>query len=343
MFPMISTLESAPPNLSEAKAQDLAAAHFGLDGYVKRLVSERDANFRIEQPNGQCFVLKVTNPAEPRSLTDLQTKALLHIEAADCELPVPRIVSTVDGDHELPLTLDGSTCIARVLTYLPGQPLHLVDSTTRQRCNIGACVARLGLALKDFSHPEGNDGLLWDIRHARRLRGLTEYIYDTRRRGLVERFLERFVTDVEPHFPAMRTQYVHNDFNPYNILVGNDDSVSGIIDFGDMVLTPLVNDLAIAAAYHVRAHDHPLDGIAEMVGAYHRVTPLLPLEIDLLFDLITARFATTAVITHWRAQRHPTNSAYILRNNPSAWLGLERFASLSQGEARDIFTAACDL
>lgn len=340
---MISTLESAPPHLSEAEARDIAAAYFGLDGQARRLVSERDANFRIEQADGQCFVLKVTNPAEPSSLTDLQTKALLHIEAADPGLPVPRLVSTRDGDHELALDLDGATCIARVLTYLPGQPLHLLDGTSRQRRNIGACLARLGLALKDFSHPEGDHDLLWDIRHASRLRQFTTYIDDTCRRALVESFLERFATEVEPHFPALRAQLVHNDFNPHNILIGHDEAVSGIIDFGDMVLTPLVNDLAIATAYHVCAEGHPLDGIAEMVGAYNEVTPLLPLEIDLLFDLIAARFATTVVITHWRAQCHPANSAYILRNNPRAWLGLERFARLSRCEARAVFAAACAL
>lgn len=341
---MISTLESAPPQLSEVQAQELVAAHFGLEGQARRLVSERDANFRIELADGQCVIFKVTNPAEPRSLTNLQTAALLHIEATDPTLPVPRLVPALDGGHELALPIDGSTCIARVLTYLPGQPLHLLEGTAPQRRNIGACLARLGLALKDFEHPAGDHDLLWDIKNASRLRELTAYIADGHRRMQVEAFLCRFESEVEPHFPAMRGQLVHNDFNPHNILIGHDDeTVSGIIDFGDMVLTPLVNDLAVAASYHVRQGGHPLDGIAEMVGAYHAVAPLLPLEVDLLFDLIAARFATTVVITHWRAQCHPTNSAYILRNNPRAWLGLERFAGLPRAEARAVFAAACGL
>lgn len=341
---MISTLESAPPHLSEAEARDLAATYFGLDGEARRLVSERDANFRIELADGKCFVLKVTNPAEPKSLTDLQTKALLHVKTVDPGLPVPRLVPTTDGGHEHALALGGATCIARVLTYLPGQPLHLLEGTAPQRRNIGACLARLGLALKDFAHPAGDHDLLWDIKNASRLRELTAYIEDGRRRALVEAFLCRFEREVEPHFAAMRTQLVHNDFNPHNVLIDHDDeTVSGIIDFGDMVQTPLVNDLAVAASYHVRGDGHPLDGIADIVGAYHRVAPLLPLEIELLFDLIAARFATTAVITHWRAQCHPTNSAYILRNNPRAWLGLERFAGISRVEAKDVFAAACGL
>ena len=42
---------------------------------------------------------------------------------------------------------------------------------------------------------------------------------------------------------------MHNDFSPDNTLISADGSrVGGIIDFGDVTVTALVNDVAIAVA-----------------------------------------------------------------------------------------------
>ena len=42
---------------------------------------------------------------------------------------------------------------------------------------------------------------------------------------------------------------MHNDFSPDNTLISADGRrVSGIIDFGDVTVTALVNDVAIAVA-----------------------------------------------------------------------------------------------
>ena len=55
-----------------------------------------------------------------------------------------------------------------------------------------------------------------------------------------------------PRLAAQRTQLVHNDFSPDNTLISADGrQVSGIIDFGDVTVTALVNDVAIAAAYQL--------------------------------------------------------------------------------------------
>ncbi len=340
-----SMLTLASPAVSEPMAADIVTGLYGIKAKARLLTSERDANFHVLQGDAQCFVLKITNAAEPPELTNLQTAALLHIQEKDPDLPVPRVVPSLDGRFERPLEIAGAAHVVRLLTYLQGKPLHLLDNTRLQRANIGECLGRLGLALKDFSHPAGDHDLLWDIKNTCELRPLTRFIPDRARRRRVEDFVDRFEAEIAPQFPRLRKQIVHNDFNPHNILMdaGDQTTVSGVIDFGDIVRTPLINDLAVAASYHVQDADHPLDGIVDLVGAYHKVAPLLPLEIDVLFDLIIARFVTTVVITHWRAEQHPNNSAYILRNNPRAWLGIERFGALNSIEARRILANACDL
>ena len=67
----------------------------------------------------------------------------------------------------------------------------------------------------------------------------------------------------------------------------------------------------------------PFIDIAEYVGAYHMAAPLRDEECEILTDLIVSRMAMSTLISTWRAALHPDNSAYILRNVPSAWAGLE--------------------
>jgi len=116
-----------------------------------------------------------------------------------------------------------------------------------------------------------------------------------------------------------------------------------VIDFGDLVRAPLINDLAIASSYHFAGEGEPLTPILEIVRAYHSVQPLKAEETDLLFDLVAMRMAMTILITEWRARRYPENRAYILKNHPAASLGLSRLDEISREAAQEQFRKACAL
>jgi Ser/Thr protein kinase RdoA (MazF antagonist) len=136
---------------------------------------------------------------------------------------------------------------------------------------------------------------------------------------------------------------IHNDLNFHNVVVAADapEEVAGILDFGDMVRSPLVCDVAVAAAYHVRADDRPLADAAEYVAAYHAASPLDGAELEVLGDLIATRLAMSVLISGWRADEHPQNREYILRNEPAARAGLGALERLSHGEAAGILRRAC--
>lgn len=55
------------------------------------------------------------------------------------------------------------------------------------------------------------------------------------KRRAVRAILEHFVSTVLPRLKACPRQVIHNDANDYNVLVGADGCVSGLLDFGDMV------------------------------------------------------------------------------------------------------------
>lgn len=319
------SLATAPPTLPPEEAARLAATHFGVTGTLAPLTSERDLNFRLSTPTAD-YVLKLANPAEPPQVTHFQTAALLHLEPT--ALPIPRVIRTLTGATEA-ATPHG---ILRLLTYLEGKPLYQSPRTARQRQNMGVIAARLTLGLQGFRHPAANHVLQWDIKHAARLRPLLPHIPETMR-PLATEVLDRFDADIAPRLPQLRQQVVHNDLNPHNVLVnpGDTDEIAGVLDFGDMVETPLVCDCAVAACYQIDP-SQPWQSLADFARAFHATLPLTPLEQRLLPDLTATRMLTSLAIAAHRAQLYPGNAAYILRNWQGAQDGILAFANAPRQE-----------
>lgn len=351
-MPKPSTADTAHPidglraasAIPEELVQKLVAEHYGLTVAVRRLDSERDQNFRLQTPDAREYVLKIANPGEDRAVTNLQTEALVHVAARDPGLPIPRMFRTRHGALELDITFeDGSTRVMRLLSFLAGNPMHTVGASALLRRDLGQCAARLTRALADFSHAGANHKLLWDLQHAAETRPLVDAV-PADRRDLVNRFLDGFEAHALQVLRQLPKQPVHSDLNPHNVMVdpANHDRVAGIIDFGDLVCTARINDLAIAAAYQVSDGGDPLAPACEFIAAYHAVLPLEPLEFEVLFDLIATRMAMTVVISSWRATRYPANRDYILRNNARAWARLQRIAPWSRDQARVQIQRACD-
>lgn len=339
-------LTVAAPPVSLDAAQRVVGEQYGIVGVAQRLTGERDQNFVIKAAGGRDYLLKVSHPAEERSMIDFQTQALLHITRTDPSLPVPHVIATSNGEAEQLLTLDdGAPRVIRLLSYLHGELLPKVLRSAKQRRNLAETLARLAIALRGFSHPAAGHELLWDLKHAARLKGLLAHIPDAGRQALAERFLTAFEVHVAPNLSTLRTQVIHNDLNDYNVLVdsADHDRVAGVLDFGDMVHTALINDLAIASSYQLTDGPDVLGAAAEFVAAYHAVLPLELAEVDLLFDLMTTRLVTVVAISGWRAAQHPENRDYILRNNALSWARLERCAGLSRVQAQRTLRRACNM
>ncbi|CAJ48066.1 phosphotransferase [Bordetella avium] len=334
-----------PPKLTPGEAEALAARFYGLTARADTLSSERDQNFRLTLADGQRYVLKATHPAEDPAVTDFQTQAQLHMMRAGGDLPIPRLVPGLAGEyvcwHE---GAEGARRAIRLITFIQGRPLHSVGRSAAQRRALARALARVDHALSGFEHPMADHELLWDVQHADRLADLLPLIEEPERRALAEKHMAYFTQRVRPALMGLRRQVIHNDLNAYNVMVGADnaDHIAALLDFGDMVRAPLVQDIAVACAYQLEDAPDPLSTAArDCVASYHQVLPLGEAELALIPDLIAARLLITVAITGWRARQHPENRQYILRNNALAWNGLARLDALPLSQARDIVFAAC--
>lgn len=341
-----SSLQSAGEPISTAEAEEISLVHYGLSGTATKLSGEKDSNFRLCVKDGREFLLKVVNPGEEPGVTDLHTAALLHVAAADPSLPVQRIVPSLDGRPDLRLVFpgDGERAV-RMVTFTKGVLQRETIATVEQLRNVGRTLARLQLALKDFVHPSADHELTWDLKQASSLRRLLPAIDKSDRRARLENRLSRFENDILPTLLQLRSQVVHNDLNSDNVLVDSTNSaeVVGVLDFGDMVRTAVVADVAVGAAYQLSDGAAPLQSALDFVAGFNSVRPLEDVELDLFYDLVVTRMVTRLAITEWRASLFPENREYILRNTPRAWTQFDRLCLLSREQATAQICEACKL
>ena len=322
----LHTISAAPPQLSAAAAIALLRQHFGIAADVRTLVSERDQNFLVTADDGRRFVLKIAGQAESRAVTEFQIEALLHIELRNRELQLeveaPRVVRSKDGQSHVEIDIDSVRHIVRVVTYLHGEMLANVELNGPLCQSLGHYLAQLGQLLQGFRHQGEAQTLLWDMKRAPQLRNLLEHIPDARIRAVAERTLQDYVDIVEPQLDDLRWQVIHADFHPDNIVIDAEHGrPSGVIDFGDMLRSPLVMDVAIAAAY-LRSGDLSL--ISNFVAGYHAATPLTTQEVSLLYNLIRVRLVATICILYWRKSARGADDAY-LQESMSSIGETERF------------------
>jgi Ser/Thr protein kinase RdoA (MazF antagonist) len=309
----MATMVAASAPVSCNDAEKLARDFYGLDAAATRLTGERDENFKLSCADGSQYVLKIASAAEAPDVTDLPTAALLHVERVDPGLPCPRVLRNRDGLTQSGYRdASGSQRTLRVLTYLQGKTLRSSVRTREQRAACGRMAARLGLALRGFSHAAAERPLIWDLKHVGRTLALLDELRDFPAKDAVVALISRVDARIRAEFASLRQQVIHNDMNDMNVLVdpGDEDVVVGVIDFGDLVHTALVADVAILAADQIDTSRAPRDSISDVVMAYHATMPLLPQELAMLNPLIAGRLLADVVIASWHRGRNPTGTHY---------------------------------
>lgn len=337
-------LDRNQPDFTLQKATEIAESIFGLPGELQPLYSERDQNFRLQTADNASYVLKIANAAEDPGVLDFQTKALRYIRQQDETLPVPRVVPTQSGEpFTQVLGASGTAHLVRVVTFLPGMLLEEAEQTAETWRNVGRFMARTDLALRGFFHPQARQELLWDVTQCERLRAHTVHIDNARARDMTEQILDRMVIDVMPHLRQLRHQVIHNDGHGENVLVNLDrpQEVCGLLDFGDMVFAPLVQEIAIAVDVRRLPLPELLAKIGAMAAGYDSLLPLEAEEIDTIYDLVLARQAVTATIIAWRKAITPDQPAFLLDGEQGCWETMADLLEMGKAAVCDDLRHSC--
>jgi Ser/Thr protein kinase RdoA (MazF antagonist) len=296
----MSLLENIPRFDLEG-AQKIAGEFFGLRAEARQLPSERDQNFLLNDSDGEKFVLKVANALEVPEFLEAQNAVLKHLSrrVSFCQTIVPG----VSGEEIATVALEGVAYLVRMVRYLPGVPLAEIRPPASELLRaLGRTIGQLAQALKDFDHPAVHRDFHWDLANGNRV--LDEFaplIEDKELRELVVRC--RVDSDLQ-----LRQSVIHGDANDYNVLVDPElMTVSGLVDFGDMVFSYTAGELAIAMAYVVLDKDDPFAAGNEVVRGYTDEFALLSEEVEALWPLVRLRLAMSVCIAACQRREKPGN------------------------------------
>jgi Ser/Thr protein kinase RdoA (MazF antagonist) len=323
------TLDTTP-RFAPAEAAEFAQQIFGLTAGVSKLPSERDQNFLLEVAGNSRFVLKIAKADEHRGVLEFQNAALRRVAGRAPALIVPRLHPTRLGE-ELAQVNDphGRAHYVRLFSWLDGT--MLADATPHDAAllvSLGVTMADIDGALHGFFHAAMHRELHWDLRHADlALEHLT--LLPAAQQRLVQAVMRDWS---EIDWRGLRHGVIHGDANDHNVLVRL-GRVVGLIDFGDLVHSAVVCDLAIALAYAMLDKPRPVEVAGTIVRAYQERLPLNGCELDALYPLIGARLCMSVCYAAYNA-RAKSGDAYQQVTAAPAWNLLQQLAGLSPECAR---------
>lgn len=344
------TLLQHTPTFTQEQIVQLARQFFGFNTKAYPLPSERDQNFLLTAESGERFVFKIANATEDRAMLEAQQQAMTHI--ADQVSICPKVIATTDGQTIAEIkSPTGVKHLAWMITHLDGVPLGTVKRHSPELLReLGASLGKLDCALANFDHPAIHRDFHWDLANGlREVRQHEALIADAELRRLVNSLADDFEQNTAPLLPQLRRSAIHNDANDYNVLVGGGEDlysrnqhVTGLVDFGDMVYSQTINELAVAIAYAVLDKTDPLAVARQMVAGYNSENPLTETELAALFSLIRLRLCVSVCMAAVQRQQRPDDEYLAISQQPIRST-LPRLAKIHPRFAEAVFRQACGL
>lgn len=281
---------------------------------VRALGGEYAANARVETERGtaMCKVFACAAGDANAMAAQQRWQRSLADRLATAGLPVATTIrdragepiSVRDGEG----ALAGRALLVQATTWLPGRPWadaapeFTAGDRARLRRELGAVAARVTDALADAPQPPFANDHVWAfeampdaIESALARAGTAIRRGDAQAvRVLVERF-----RSLEPSLAAMPRGVTHHDLHDANLLVGEVEGewrITGVLDFDDARVAPLVAEVAIAAAYASRGALDASAAVLDVVDGYRAVRRLTADEVDVVSAGAALRLALGAVV-----------------------------------------------
>jgi len=301
---------------------------------IKKINSYDDQNLRVITSDKELFVFKINNGVDSENMPfiDAQNQFSFHLQNIGILTSIPiknregklntvwiKKVSNVDGK------LINKVFIIRLFTWIKGQDMSKIKPKKYLIQSAGLLLSKIHENSNKFSNISCNRTHAWDLSNLLLLRNFLHVIKECLDKRLVKKVLDQFETNVLPSYTKCEKEVVQNDFNDANLIVDDKKSrVIGLIDFGDICLTYLVNDLAIALAYSMLYNEiSELESASIFYRAYSRQRIISKIEKDILWILISGRLTQSVIWSAYSFSKQSEN-IYLLKHARSAWNILRR-------------------
>ena len=308
---------------------------------IKKLDGYDNLNYLVSAKSGKYIFKTYTYDKALLEVLKAENEALQFLEENDGQ-QFPKPIPFTSGELIKVFDLDGKKTICRMLSFLEGTFIGDTLGTEPLLQSLGTFLATLNIKLQAFDNPvfRGRQWE-WDLQYLGLNKKYLNAIPDAHNRSIVHYFFNQFEEKVAPILPELRKQIIHNDANEWNLLA-KDKNISGIIDFGDLAHSQLINELAVAITYACYDKDNPLEWAPIILKSYHSVLPLEEKEIQVLYYLIAARLCISICNSAYSKQVNPDNQ-YATGSEKQAWQMLHKWLRINPIKAENIFREATGL
>lgn len=308
------------PNLPEHEIRRWLQENYAIDGELEPLPGECDLNVKLSTQNGETFVCKINSGTGDLELLAAQNEILALLNQRDLAA-IPRVRTSVQGESLVPLktelTEEGQPLIGRLLTFVPGKPMATCAPYSSSLIrNLGRTVGQMNQALAGHDHPAFRYKYDWDLAQSMKVvERYRDLISDPQLRDGVDQIYRDYESVVVPRRDQLGKSVIHNDANDYNVLAEG-DKVTGLIDFGDMVYSHTICDLAIAMAYATLGSIDVREVIKEMALGYSESMSIEGEELTVLFPMMRMRLAVSACIAAHQMRLRPDDPYLAISQDP---------------------------
>lgn len=328
--------------ISIQEATKIVFDFYGIEGNLMKLNGELDFNFKVKTTDKKQYILKISRPNVDQSYLDFQEKLLQHI-AYKKELTTPKVVLSKDGKGRCQqIDTQGQVRIVRLLTWIEGRLWSSVNPQTEDlRLQLGEQAGLLTATLQGFEHPQADRVLEWDNAQVAWVYDYLD-LFDGEQEVLMTHF-HQLIKARLPKLLSLRKSVIHNDINDNNIVVSEDlksPRVLGLIDYGDAVYTPIINDLGIAGMYLPIGQVNALETILPFVKGYHSSFPLQEEELALLYSAVAMRLVISLTKAKINEEKESQNKYHQI-SAEAGWKVLKQWYNLNEAFVTCSFRAAC--
>ena len=118
---------------SEEALQEVLINDYGLQGKLTRLGGDVDYNYRVEDQEGNTFILKLSADKKSNDYIQFQHCLLKHLAQAE-DILSPEIILTNTGSEYITKPLGGQERIIRVLSWMYGK--YWADIIYKKKSNL---------------------------------------------------------------------------------------------------------------------------------------------------------------------------------------------------------------
>ena len=168
--------------------------------------------------------------------------------------------------------------------------------------SLGEETGKMDAVLQNFRKEEfTRKNYEWDLKNFLNLETGITLLPNTFDHNLIQKVFDRF-KKIKPVFDSLPRGLIHNDIAAHNILAKNGE-LKAIIDFSDAAFSPYLQNIAVFFCQSLFNYHWALQQVPIFIKAYQKYNLLSKKELELLYDLVQARFVTIIVeFNRWNVQ-----------------------------------------